>query len=52
MEEARARWELPQALVDRAEDLVPDPVRVDGGMVELGLRRRQLAPDRVVESML
>ena len=48
VEEARARRELPQPLVDRAQDLVPDPVRVDGGVVELRLRGRHRA-DRVVD---
>ena len=40
--------QLPQTLVDRAQDLVPDPVRVDGRVVQLGARGRHLA-DRVVD---
>ena len=49
VKEARARGKLPQSLVDRAQDLVPDPLRVDGGVMQLRLRGRQLAADRVVD---
>jgi hypothetical protein len=48
VEEARPGRKLPQPLVDRAEDLVPDSVRVRRGVVELGLRGRHRA-DRVVD---
>ena len=44
VEEAPARRELPEPLVDRAQDLVPDPVRVVGGVVEL--RTSRSARDR------
>ena len=49
VEEARSGRELPQPLVDCGEDLMPDPVRVDGGVMKLRLRGRQLAADRMVD---
>ena len=48
MEERRAGRELTQPLVDRAQDLVPDAVRVLRRVVELGRRGRHVA-DRVVD---
>ena len=48
VQQARSRRELSEPLVDRAQDLVPDPVRVDGCGVKLRPRRRHLA-DRVVD---
>src|SRR5215472_5652270 len=48
VEEACPRRELSQPLVDRAQDLVPEPVRVCRRLVERLLRGRHVA-DRVVD---